>query len=118
MGNAMESFRIEDMIEYSSEKRVRKKLLQCDGLVSEMVCYEPGQETVPHHHPRQDEIFYIVEGQGTITIGDESVEVSATSVVFAPRDIPHAIAAAPDSRLVILFFKGPGKLPHPSAGSA
>lgn len=114
----MENFRVEELIEYSSEKRVRKKLLQSDGLISEMVCYEPGQDTVPHHHPNQDEIFYVVEGNGTIRIGEETVAVSASSVVFAPRDTQHAISAAADSRLVILFFKGPGKVERPSAGSA
>lgn len=110
----MECFSLENVIEFSDEKRVRKKLIQSDGVIAEIVCYEPGQGTVTHQHPRQDEVFHVVEGQGTITIGEESMPISGGHLIFAPRNVPHSLAAAEDSRLVILFFKGPGTLPRPS----
>lgn len=110
----MEFFSLENVIEFSDEKRIRKKLIQSDGVIAEIVCYEPGQGTVTHHHPRQDEVFHVVEGQGTITIGEDSMPVSGGHLIFAPRNVPHSLAAAEDSRLVILFFKGPGTLPRPN----
>ena len=107
---------MQELIEFSDEKRIRKKLIQSDGIIAEIVCYQPGQATVSHYHPRQDEVFYVAEGRGTITIGEESRPISTGNVIFAPRNVPHALSAAEDSRLVILFFKGPGTLPRPQRG--
>ena len=55
---------VSDLTEFSVDKRVRKKLVQSQQIVSELVCYEPGQGTVLHQHPTQDEIFYVIEGGG------------------------------------------------------
>ena len=53
----MEHLEIMQQLEFSPVKQVRKKLIASENMVAELVCYEPGQATVPHLHPRQDEIF-------------------------------------------------------------
>ncbi|MFT7646981.1 MAG: quercetin dioxygenase-like cupin family protein [Candidatus Poriferisodalaceae bacterium] len=95
------------MIEFADKRRVRKKLIGEDLLEAELVCYEPGQGTQEHFHKTQEEIYYIVEGSGSITIGDEVMQVSAGDMVFSPADVPHSIATA-DERMVMFFVKGPG----------
>lgn len=104
----MKNWVLKDMIRYDAEKRVRTALVKSGGLAIEMVCYEPGQHTVTHHHPRQDEVFYIVEGRGTFTIGEERIAVEPSSVIFVAAHEPHGIVADAESRLVVLFAKGPG----------
>lgn len=104
----MEVLEVSDLIEYADDRRVRKKLFFSQDIVSELVCYEPGQDTVPHRHPRQDEIFYVVEGSGTIVVGDEEIAARTGTSVFTPANVEHSIRADRDSRFVILFFKGPG----------
>ncbi|MCL5959876.1 MAG: cupin domain-containing protein, partial [Chloroflexi bacterium] len=79
-----------------------------EKLIAEIVCYEPGQHTVQHLHPRQDEIFYIVEGEGIITVDGEEITVRPTSVVFVPAKTKHGIKTTDDSRLLLMFIKGPG----------
>jgi quercetin dioxygenase-like cupin family protein len=96
------------LIQFSPERRLKKLLLRSKGLISEMVCYEPGQQTVTHHHPAQDEVFYCIEGKGTIFIDNQRVHVQPSSVVFVPAQTPHGIAASEGGRLVVLFVKGPG----------
>ena len=104
-----EVLKVADLAEYSSEKRVRKRLFLSDRIVSEVVFYEPGQETVEHHHPRQDEIFLVLEGHGVITLGEEEVEIEPTSMIFVPANLKHGVKVDKESRLVLLFFKGPGR---------
>jgi mannose-6-phosphate isomerase-like protein (cupin superfamily) len=104
----MEHLEIIQKLEYSPVKQVRKKLIASENMVAELVCYEPGQATVPHLHPRQDEIFYVIEGKGTIVVGDENVSVSAGSVVFGPQGVRHGIRADAGDRLALMFIKGPG----------
>lgn len=119
-GDVMESFVLNDLIEYSAERRVRKPLLKVPNLVSEIVCYEPGQTTPTHHHPVQDEIWLVLEGSGEIWVGEERMTVGPTSMIFIPAGQRHGLAATPDSRLVLLFIKGPGisEAPSVAAGSS
>ena len=43
-----------------------------------------------HIHHREDETFYVVEGEMTFSVGDETIKATAGTMVFAPRDIPHS----------------------------
>ena len=103
----MEHLRIEELVEFSTEKRIRKKLYGSEKIVTELLCYEPGQSTPMHQHPQQDEVFYVLEGSGTIFIGEEEQSVSPGSLIFVSAQKRHGMRAANDSRLVILFFKSP-----------
>lgn len=105
----VESVRTQDLVEYSADRQVRKKMMQSKTVVTELVCYEPGQFTKPHIHPIQDEIFFCVEGAGAITFTDrEDIPISQGSVVFVPAGVRHGVATEEESRLVLMFTKGPG----------
>lgn len=103
------SLSISDLIEFDGDKRIKKKVLYTERMVSDLLCYEPGQGTVVHHHLTDDEAFYVIEGRGTITVGDTAHTVGPTSIVFAPMGEEHGIQADEDSRLVIIYFRAPGR---------
>ncbi len=112
LNDTVESVNAHDLVEYGPDRQVRKKMMQSESIVTELVCYEPGQFTKPHIHPIQDEIFFCVEGTGAITFTDqEDVPIKPGSVVFVPAGVRHGVGTNDDSRLVLMFTKGPG-LPH------
>jgi quercetin dioxygenase-like cupin family protein len=43
-----------------------------------------------HIHHREDETFYVVEGEMTFSIGDDTIKARPGTVVFAPRDVAHS----------------------------
>ena len=43
-----------------------------------------------HRHPPA-EVYYLIEGQGVMTLGNRELEVSAGSAVSIPGDLPHGI---------------------------
>jgi quercetin dioxygenase-like cupin family protein len=43
-----------------------------------------------HIHHREDETFYVVEGEMTFSIGEQTIKATAGTMVFAPRDVPHS----------------------------
>lgn len=43
-----------------------------------------------HIHHREDETFYVIEGEMTFSIGDRTIKATPGTMVFAPRDIPHS----------------------------
>ncbi len=104
----MEHVRIDDLKEFSTEEDIRKKLVASEKIIAEICCYSPGQSTVKHLHPKQDEIFYIVEGTGKIVSDDQELPVSKSSVVFVPAGVKHGIQTVEDSQLLLMFIKSPG----------
>lgn len=48
----------------------------------------PGTEAPLHVHHREDEGFWILEGDVTFEVGDTTIEAHTGDYVFGPRDIP------------------------------
>jgi quercetin dioxygenase-like cupin family protein len=79
-----------------------------NGLLSIVEMTEPpGTEAPLHVHHREDEAFYILEGQVTLYVGDETIEASAGDFAWGPRDIPHRYTVGP-SGCRMLFICVPG----------
>jgi quercetin dioxygenase-like cupin family protein len=43
-----------------------------------------------HVHHNEDEAFYLLEGQVTMFVGDERIDLEAGDYCFGPRGVPHA----------------------------
>lgn len=43
-----------------------------------------------HLHRNEDETFYVLEGEVTVQVGDERMDLAAGDFLFGPRDVPHA----------------------------
>jgi len=67
---------------------------------------EPG-EKVPAHKTPVDVLFQIIEGKGTVTIGQESQVVEAGDIIVSPVQIPHALEADQGSLFSFLVIKVP-----------
>lgn len=44
----------------------------------------------PHVHHREDETFYVLEGEFDFRVGDEVIHAYPGDCLYAPRDIPHS----------------------------
>jgi quercetin dioxygenase-like cupin family protein len=91
--------------EFAADKRVRKPIFKTGQLVSEMVCYEPGQSTVPHQHPRQDEMFLVLEGCVHMNVGGVEYTLPAGSALSLKSRIMHDVRNLGTERSVIVFIK-------------
>ena len=61
-----ELFDLHQLKEFSSDDLIRKKLFKSSQLWAEIACYEPGQATVLHHHPFEEEAIYVVQGRANM----------------------------------------------------
>jgi mannose-6-phosphate isomerase-like protein (cupin superfamily) len=50
----------------------------------------PEGEGVLHVHHFEDEGFYILEGELTFYVGDQTIKAQPGSFLFGPKDVPHA----------------------------
>jgi mannose-6-phosphate isomerase-like protein (cupin superfamily) len=64
----------------------------------------PGTEPPPHVHMREDELFYVLEGEFDVYVGKEAFKVGTGECVFLPRFRPHAfVIRSPRLRVLALF---------------
>lgn len=67
----------------------------------------PGNEPPPHVHTREDELFYVLEGEFDVYVGEEAFKVETGECIFLPRFKPHAfIIRSPRLHLLTLFTPG------------
>ncbi len=90
---------------FAPDRRVRKMLFKTDQLWSEIVCYEPGQSTVMHQHPKEEEAIYVLEGRAHMNIDGEEVVMDAGSIVKFPQQVLHDVRNLGPDRCVIMFLK-------------
>jgi mannose-6-phosphate isomerase-like protein (cupin superfamily) len=102
-----EHLNINEIKTFSAEKRIRKKIVGSEKISAELIYYEPGQATPQHVHPKQDEIFHIIECKGIMVVEDEDIPVGPSSVILVPSKVRHGIKTFNDSRLVVMFTKAP-----------
>jgi len=61
-----------------------------------------------HVHYREDEGFWILEGELTFEVGEERIKAGPGSFVFGPKDVPHryTVESGPARLLYILWPAG------------
>jgi mannose-6-phosphate isomerase-like protein (cupin superfamily) len=47
-------------------------------------------DTPLHVHEREDELFFVIEGEHVFSVGDRELRAGPGDTVFAPRGVPHA----------------------------
>ena len=75
---------------------------QTDGRYSLVEILVPEGDGVLHVHHFEDEGFYILEGEMTFYVGDETIKARPGSFLFGPKDVPHAFSV--DSGPARLLF--------------
>ncbi len=63
-----------------------------------------------HHHLETEEIYYVLQGVGRMTVGDSEREVKAGDAVFIPRGSAHTLVNTGTEPITILLVCGPAYL--------
>jgi quercetin dioxygenase-like cupin family protein len=67
------------------------------------ILFPPGSGPPLHVHEREDEAFYVIEGNLSVRMGDEEFEAPTGSFVFQPRGIPHAFRSSSEGARALLL---------------
>lgn len=82
------------------------KLYDTDFALIMHLHLKPGESLKAHITP-VDVAFYILEGNPTILVGDEKVEVKKDDIIESPKDIVHCIYNDTDADVRVLVMKLP-----------
>ena len=61
-----------------------------------------------HVHHREDEWFYVLDGELTFLVGGEVVNAPAGSFVYGPRDVPHTFLVVSEQARFLLVTEPAG----------
>lgn len=81
-----------------------KKVFESEKASVIHMMLKPGESLKSHVTP-VDVLFYVLQGEPDIEIGDEKIRVSADSIVESPAKIPHCVYNETDSIARFLVIK-------------
>ncbi len=61
-----------------------------------------------HVHHREDEWFYVLEGELTLWVGGTTIVAPAGAFVYGPRDVPHTFVVSSKEARFLLVTQGAG----------
>ncbi len=77
------------------------------------VMLEPNGGQVPWHNQEQEEIYFILEGQGEMCLGEERMRLSTGQAVYIPHGVFHQLTNVGDTPLRMIYCYGPaGDVAH------
>lgn len=102
----MKKMNVDALSEFSLEKSVRKALgHEGSKLDVGLLLYAPGQTTPEHTHQDMDEVFYVVEGEGLLTINGKEFELREKDIILSPRGEGHGFYNTNSKNLIVLQIK-------------
>ncbi len=98
-----------DHVGSSAAKFYKATLFESPRLLLGLNCLEPGQTQAAHEHGGQDKFYFVVEGLGEFTVGDETRAAGPGVTVWAAAGVPHGVTNPGPARLVLLVGIAPWK---------
>ena len=68
---------------------------------------DPGGETAEHYHPRAEELYYFVAGEGRMRLDGDEAAVAAGDCIVIPPGSPHKLWNTGEGPLVLLCCCAP-----------
>lgn len=103
----MESKRITDSIAFSEEKMQKNSLFDSERLFYDTYCLLPGQAQKVHAHENSDKVYYVLEGMGRFTVGQEEEDLGEGHAVVARAGEQHGVRNETEVNLVLLVTMAP-----------
>jgi quercetin dioxygenase-like cupin family protein len=103
--------------DYSAAKHLRPEAFtptiigQGEHLRAMLVCFEPGQ-FIPVHAPKLDLTLIVLEGEGQLVLGEETVPLRSGSVAFIPAGEKRGVKAETRLTAFQVVSPVPGEADH------
>ena len=98
---------LRDHIAFHAERFYKGTLFASEHMLVGIDCLAPHQEQPLHHHNGHDKMYFVHEGTGIFTIGEETVHAHAGDVIMAPANVPHSVVNRSDDPLIMLIVMSP-----------
>ncbi len=98
---------VSDRTSFDAGKAAKADLFAGGRLFAGLNCFERGQSQKVHAHAEADKFYYVCSGRARLTVGDETREVAAGGIVWAPAGVPHGVAEALERTVLLVAIAPP-----------
>ena len=77
-----------------------------NNLVVSSTQLNPNKQTSGHNHKGQEEVYFFVEGTGTMWLDEKEMSVKKGDVVLIEDGVFHKVKAGPDGLYFVCVFDG------------
>ncbi|APU41378.1 cupin domain-containing protein [Streptomyces sp. NPDC056254] len=103
----MKAFRLDELeAERAANDGAYLQFLRERNMSVGLYALDAGQ-TDPQRPHGQDEVYFVVSGRASITVGDETTTVARGSVVYVPAGVPHKFHHITEDLKVMVVFSPP-----------
>ncbi|MEU6279659.1 cupin domain-containing protein [Streptomyces sp. NPDC047028] len=103
----MKAFRLDDLeAERAANEGAYLQFLRERNMSVGLYALDAG-ESDPQRPHRQDEVYFVVSGRASITVGQETTEVARGSVVYVPAGAVHKFHHISEDLRVLVVFSPP-----------
>jgi len=99
--------RVSSHATFAPARMTKSTIVQGEHLFVGLNSFELGQEHALHAHEGQDKLYVVLEGTGTVEIGEQSDTLSVGDAAFAPSGVVHSIRNPGPQRLVVMTIMAP-----------
>ena len=87
--------------------------IQAKNFAMGFVTLEPKGGQVPWHNQEQEEIYFVVDGEGEMCLGEELSRIQAGQAVYIPGGVFHQLTNTGDRPMQMIYCYGPaGDVAH------
>ena len=97
------SFEIDELLSKIRDDEYFSDFLRIRNLEAGILRLRPGEEDTQAPHDA-DELYFVVQGNGYLKVGNERKAVKSGSIVFVPAMMPHHFCDNTDLLVVIYMF--------------
>ncbi|GAB2689609.1 cupin domain-containing protein [Kitasatospora kifunensis] len=103
----MKVFRLDELDRHRAENQgAYLRFLKERTMSAGLYALAPGEQDAQSAHP-QDELYQVVSGRASLTVGEETCTVGRGSVVFVPAGVPHRFHHITEELRVLVVFSPP-----------
>ncbi|SDM98075.1 cupin domain-containing protein [Actinacidiphila guanduensis] len=103
----MKVFRLDDLdAERAANQGAYLRFLREPHMSAGLYALQAGQSDPQQPH-EQDEVYVVVSGRASITVGEETTTVARGSVVYVPARTPHRFHHISEDLRVLVVFSPP-----------
>lgn len=92
---------------FSAEKMQKINLVETSRFFCDIYCLCPGQSQKLHQHADADKIYYVLEGEVGVQVGDEKQVCTAGHLVLAPAGEQHGVHNGGPGNATLLVLMAP-----------
>ena len=103
----MEIKDLKRLARYNPEKMAKIPVLQSERMLYDLYALLPGQAQKVHVHEGSDKVYYALEGEVVVRVGEEEALLAPGMAAFAPAGAPHGVRNESASPALLLVVTAP-----------